>query len=531
MDPKSSNSLLKSQKIEPKEAVTVTAVAAEPSIKPREVITYSKGTQTQVEEVHSESEDEQEKEARLIARLTKDIESQLRMKELENEQLRKSREVAVAVQVPDTPDRITEDQEKPREDSTARATPEIIDYTQDPEVEPENTEGRVKEMVQFNGGVANDRMITSIDWSTKYNELLLASYSKNSLYSNEVQGVVLVWNCKKPQRPEFSLYCQGQVQKAIFSPHHANYIIGGTYSGQIMLWDTRAKSEPVLTTPLTGKGHTYPITGLDIIGTRQAHNIVSTSSDGTVCSWAIDMLAQPQESMQLVLQPPSRVEEVAPTAVSHSPADTSTFLVGTEEGSIYSVNRQDRAGAKAGIDTRVLYKGHKSTVTGIEHHPRKGPIDLGDLLLTSSLDWSVRLWRLKSSNAFGSITSGNDPVIVSPLLEVQKDDMVYDVRWSPQRPGVFATVDCTGECHIHDICQSHEVPVAKAIPSVPRNLPVSQMRRALNKVAWDRDEGKRLAVGGVNGILTVFEVPESLGGKEGTSNDQWSTLNSRLKRC
>lgn len=241
------------------------------------------------------------------------------------------------------------------------------------------------------------------------------------------------------------------------------------------------------------------------------------------------MLAQPQESIELALLPPSKVEEVAPTAVSHTPADTSVFLVGTEDGNVYSVNRQDRAGVKAGIDPKIIYKGHAAMVTGIHHHPKKGPIDLGDFLLTSSLDWTIRLWRIKSPSMLGSLAIGTGPAVIDPLFEFQKDDMVYDVRWSPQRPGVFASVDGTGECHVHDICQNYEVPVARMTPSVPPGLSPSQFPRALNKVAWNHDEGKRLAVGGVDGVLTVFEMPESLGGKEGTSNDQWFGLNNKLK--
>lgn len=499
-------------------------------------MTYSKGTQTQNDQqgtdFDSDEEDKHEIQEKLIKRLRQEIEAELRTKAEEDERLRKSREIAVAVQVPESsavePKRSELDHSI--DTTTTQATgPTPIDYTQDPDVEPDSGEGRLKEMMQFGGTHTIRRMVTSIDWSPRYKELLMASYSKTTTFSSEVQGLVLVWNCRAPHRPEFTFHCQSEVQKSVFSPFHPNYIIGGSYSGQVMLWDTRANSEAVLKTPLTGKGHTYPITGLDIIGTRQANSIVSTSSDGTVCTWSMDMLAQPQETIELALQPPSKVEEVAPTAVSHTSADTSTFLVGTEDGNVYSVNRQDRAGAKAGIDPKILYKGHFAMVTGAQHHPKKGPIDMGDLFLTSSLDWTIKLWRLKSSSPTAAMQASNGPVIQTPLLEFQRDDMVYDVSWSPQRPGVLASVDGTGECHVYDICQSHEVSLAKATPSAVTGSPASQAPRALNKVAWDHDEGKRLAVGGVDGALTIFEVPSTLGGKEGTNNDQWYVLGNKLK--
>ena len=31
-----------------------------------------------------------------------------------------------------------------------------------------------------------------------------------------------------------------------------------------------------------------------MVGTQNAHNLITTSTDGMVCSWLVDMLAQPQ---------------------------------------------------------------------------------------------------------------------------------------------------------------------------------------------------------------------------------------------
>jgi hypothetical protein len=80
----------------------------------------------------------------------------------------------------------------------------------------------------------------------------------------------------------------------MFSPFHPNLVVGGTYSGQILLWDTRAKSLPVLKSPLSASGHTHPVYSMTMIGTQNAHNLMSASTDGTVCAWQLDMLAQPQ---------------------------------------------------------------------------------------------------------------------------------------------------------------------------------------------------------------------------------------------
>ena len=44
---------------------------------------------------------------------------------------------------------------------------------------------------------------------------------------------------------------------ATFAKFHTNLIVGGTYSGQIVLWDNRSsKRTPVHRTPLSATAHT-----------------------------------------------------------------------------------------------------------------------------------------------------------------------------------------------------------------------------------------------------------------------------------
>lgn len=44
---------------------------------------------------------------------------------------------------------------------------------------------------------------------------------------------------------------------AAFAKFHPNVVVGGTYSGQIVLWDNRSnKRTPVQRTPLSAAAHT-----------------------------------------------------------------------------------------------------------------------------------------------------------------------------------------------------------------------------------------------------------------------------------
>lgn len=53
--------------------------------------------------------------------------------------------------------------------------------------------------------------------------------------------------------------------------------------------------------------------------------------------------------------------------------------------------------SKAGINQHDTYRGHYGSVTGLHFHPLFGSVDFSDLFLTSSVDWTVKLWRAKVS--------------------------------------------------------------------------------------------------------------------------------------
>ncbi|OTA52548.1 WD40 repeat-like protein [Hypoxylon sp. EC38] len=388
---------------------------------------------------------------------------------------------------------------------------------------------RVKEVVQFyDDRWSKKRMISSIDFSPKFPELLLASYTKNPSAPHDPDGVVQVWNQHLHDRPEFLFHAQSDILTAKFSPFHPNLIIGGTYSGQVLLWDTRAKSAPVQKTPLTGSGHSHPVYSVDIVGTQNANNIISVSTDGAFCVWSVDMLSQPQESLTLTTPPPNKFEDLAPTTMAFPQADPTYFLVGSEEGPIYPCHRYDRAGAKAGVDSRVSYKGHAAPVMSVDFHPARGPVDLGDLVLSSSLDWSVKLWKVRAPAATSTIVESAGTT-VPPLLDFVREDVVYDAAWSPVRPGVFALVDGAGSLELWDITVETEIPVAKISPT-PRKDGRQLLSKSLNKVAWEPAEGKKLATGGIDAVVSVFEVGPDLGGKEAVRSEEWTNVKKLVAR-
>jgi len=375
------------------------------------------------------------------------------------------------------------------------------------------------------------RIVSDIHFSPHFNELLLSSYTKNPSAPHEPAGLVLLWNAHAPSSPEYSFTASSDVLSARFSPFHPNLVIGGCYSGQICLWDTRSSGrtgQPVQKTPQSGShlGHTHPVYSINVVGTPNAHNIVTASMDGVVCSWSVDMLTQAQEYLVLNTPAPARTDDLAPTSMSFPASDPTFFLVGTEEGTIYPCHRYDRAGAQAGVDNRVAYRGHTAPVMSSQFHPTRGPLDLGDLLLSSSSDWSIKLWRVKPAASSVATVADKD---VKPILDIAREDLVYDAKWAPYKPSVFGCVTGSGDLEVFDLSYDLEVPITKVNPTRGKSgiLPF----KGLNKLAWEEKRGSQIAVGGLDGVVTVFDVGKGLqGGNMEVNEDEWKAMKRLVTR-
>ncbi|XP_074255579.1 cytoplasmic dynein 1 intermediate chain 2 isoform X7 [Saimiri boliviensis] len=339
------------------------------------------------------------------------------------------------------------------------------------------------------------RVVSCLDWSSQYPELLVASYNNNEDAPHEPDGVALVWNMKyKKTTPEYVFHCQSAVMSATFAKFHPNLVVGGTYSGQIVLWDNRSnKRTPVQRTPLSAAAHTHPVYCVNVVGTQNAHNLISISTDGKICSWSLDMLSHPQDSMELVHK---QSKAVAVTSMSFPVGDVNNFVVGSEEGSVYTACRH---GSKAGISE--MFEGHQGPITGIHCHAAVGAVDFSHLFVTSSFDWTVKLWTTKNNKSLYSFEDNSD--------------YVYDVMWSPTHPALFACVDGMGRLDLWNLNNDTEVPTASI--SVEGNP-------ALNRVRWTHS-GREIAVGDSEGQIVIYDVGEQIAVPR---NDEWARFGRTL---
>lgn len=322
------------------------------------------------------------------------------------------------------------------------------------------------------------RAVTCIDWSPKYPELMLASYAgQDDPMSFDPDGAVLVWNLHMQNRPEYSFNCNSAVLSAQFHPTNPKLVVGACQSGQIVIWDTREKSSPVNRTSLS-HGHTHPVYALDTVSVvNKLHNILSVSTDGHLCVWSDNNLHNPSKEVRLV----HGKEEITTTAFA-CPKGQTSILMGSDEGFVYKAHVYDNEGIYE------AHQAHQAPITNVRCHPSQKNNNLADLYLTSSFDWTVKLWSNKVDRPLFTFESGRDYVL--------------DVQWSPLHPALFAMGDGTGKLDLWNLNKDTEVPdVSTRVDS----LSASGENAAISRVAWS-DDGCHIAAGTSTGTLHVYKV-------------------------
>ncbi|CAI5710764.1 unnamed protein product [Hyaloperonospora brassicae] len=435
----------------------------------------------------------------------------------------------------------------------------MVDYGaevgQDKAVE-EFTESLKQQHVFVDNKWSKHRAVTDVDVSPYYPELTLVAYTARNFLEEEgkddgassqwdtmgksatarvptevaatTEGVVLLWSTALPGRPEYRFTCHSQVTSACFNPFDRHVIIGGTYSGQIVLWDTRAKSAPVQKTALSAYSHTHPIYAMAVAGTKTSYSLISASTDGRVCIWDVDHLQKPLDMLDLRISlsivsnytsvnTSDKKMEASVTSFAVLGKEIKELFVGTEAGKLYSTKVDEQKnkpsaghdGSSSSMDTvtksrsglsgsgtRDLVRevvveavskdgSHFGPVTAMHFNPVL-PTHRDSLLLTCSLDSTVKLWSIEHPE--------------SPVLSFEpSSEYISDVRWSPIHPALFAVADSSGVVSVWNILRDVEVPVVSE--------KVSQ--QSLNKVRWSAD-GKSVITGDADGKSCIYEVPPNI---------------------
>lgn len=400
------------------------------------------------------------------------------------------------------------------------------------------------------------RDITDIDWSPLHRELFLSTYhmpnshgttialSKGSAAvsaiapndtpsasltprSGEVQsdGLLLVWSLSMPKRPEHVFTCGSPVMTGRFHPSEPTLILGGCESGQLVVWDVRGGRLPVQKSAIVAgsgssvKSHTQPLCSMEII--EGGLGLVTASADGRVNFWSLENLREPVESIQVG-------ESVSCFAVA---PESDSLILGDDHGQMFSISASggqrssrkqlrkldsmDKGGGPLGhygmitsISTKILKSGSSLRTAGLSKGFLRGS---GGLVLSSGVDWTVKLWSPAYSDA--------------PLASFVSHsyDYMCDAKWSPVHPSLFATASSNGTLGLWNIASSLEDPLTGKDGII---VDSEAGQRGLNKISWSLD-GRRIAVASGD-LLHVLTLTEDVARPKG--DEDLKTMNNLMAR-
>jgi len=227
--------------------------------------------------------------------------------------------------------------------------------------------------------------------------------------------------------------------------------------------------------------------------------LVTISTDGKLCVWNLKNLSSPQEVLELHNKQSRTVTATAPvavTAIAFPDGEVNEFFVGSEEGAVYQAYRH---GSKNGVYER--FDGHQGPVTGIDFHPASGQVDFSNYFISSSTDWTCKLWKKNATKPFYSFEDASD--------------YIYNVKWCPTHPAIFATVDGTGNLDLWNLNEETEVPIIKT----------SVGNKALNHLEWSPD-GRRILTGDSVGNLFIYDTGEN----SVPRSDEWTRFDETLQK-
>eukprot|EP00127_Corallochytrium_limacisporum_P007441 Clim_evm44s251 gene=Clim_evmTU44s251 len=316
--------------------------------------------------------------------------------------------------------------------------------------------------------IKEDGGVTDLDFSVDFPGLLLSGHRQGATDDDLTGGVVSVWGSVLVDTPERVFECESAVNVAQFTGFHPQLIVGGTHSGQVVLWDLRSRSRmPVQRTPLGAPGcHTFPIFGMKGskikgLSATELHDnsrnslneLWTTSSDGRVCCWDLENLGKPVSSV--LVNRASDVESILRTRGGSDQGVTvgsscmarmqlsgvdqgstrskvsfsgSPLVLGGQDGLISVVNDkavlsmgsasatgQNTASRGQTMWTSADLKGHAGPITAVAANPSPGM--LGMTRLGTSMSSRLRDMGNEYDDGFTAMASGaDDTVSASSLL-------------------------------------------------------------------------------------------------------------------
>ncbi|KAG2499404.1 hypothetical protein HYH03_002978 [Edaphochlamys debaryana] len=308
-------------------------------------------------------------------------------------------------------------------------------------------EGSLLPLWKFVSEKAKRRQVTSICWNPLYDDMFAVGYGSYE-FLKQASGLINIYSLKNPSHPEYTLHTESGVMSVHFHPEYANLLAVGCYDGTVLVYDVRLKKdEPIYQASVRTGKHNDPVWQVywQVDEAQKTLQFVSISSDGNVNLWTLTKSELiPECLMKLRVVKAGEPTEEDPMATGPAggccmdfckmPGQESIYMVGTEEGAIH---RCSKAYSSQYLSTYVSHQLAVYAVHWNHIHP--------NMFLSSSADWTIKLWDVHDSKA--------------PVMNFDLNDSIGDVAWAPYSATVFAAVTDDGRVHVFDLAQNKLLPL------------------------------------------------------------------------
>jgi dynein intermediate chain 2 len=319
-----------------------------------------------------------------------------------------------------------------------------------------------------------------------------SSFSQHYL-SLHIQSYI--WDITNSNKPLVELAPPSSLCCLRFNPKSTDTLVGGCHNGLITCFDLRKPNRPTghcssLETSVVEKSHHDPISDIFWVSSKTGHQCASVSTDGRMMWWDTRNLSEPIEVLLLNTETKDGGVLMGGSSLEYNTeAGPTKYLVGTEQGTVASVNLRNRKitnGVTVNNGVSVYDCGHGKH-HGPVHSIQRNPTH-NKFFMTIG-DWTAKIWAedLKT------------PIITTNY----HSHYLTGGCWSPTRPGVFYVIGMDGSLNVWDffhrqseLAYSHKVGnTALSSIGIQGNTQVG---------------GKLVAVGDVNGSVSLLEVCNSL---------------------
>ena len=274
-----------------------------------------------------------------------------------------------------------------------------------------------------------------------------------------------------------------------FNPKSTDSLVGGCYNGLITCFDLRKPNGLTgqcssLDSSLVEKSHHDPVSDVFWISSKTGHQCASVSTDGKFMIWDTRKLDEPLDSILLTSDAKAGNMTLGGSSLEYNTeAGPTKYLIGTQQGSVLSVNLRNR---KMNNGISVFDDGpgkHHGPVYSIQRNPTHNKFFM------SIGDWTAKIWSEDLKN----------PIITTKY----HDSYLTGGCWSPTRVGVFFVISMDGFLNVWDFYhRQNEVAYSHKIG----NAALSSIGIQGNT----QSGGKLVAVGDANGSVSLLELCDSL---------------------